>query len=123
MRDYENAGARYNNIITGINMSSTFGAIYSDQILGIADEILNENNLRMLRALLANKILEVKAEKALQELRHEMNQEPIDVSDINPQFIERISSNTRGELVYADGCDFVTENEKKKQSIKRQKKY
>ena len=46
--------------------------------------------------------------RALQKLREAINSEPIDVRDINPQWIERENSNLPKEMEYADDCDFLT---------------
>ena len=53
-------------------------------------------------------------ERALQKLKEAINNEPIDVRDINPQWIERENSNLPNYMEYADDCDFLTENEKNK---------
>ena len=55
-------------------------------------------------------------EKALREIEAAVNAIPIDVSDINMQWIEQQASNLPNEMEYADDCDFVTENEKTKET-------
>ena len=90
---------------------------------------MNENEIRILRVLLAETILEVKVENAqstlfesnigspqrdsisgplftiyfnhdLQQLREEIRKGRIDVREINAQWTERIKSNLLDELVY-----------------------
>ena len=46
-----------------------------------------------------------------------MQREPINVRDINPQWIERLNSNLPDEMEYADDCDFVRENGTAKEKI------
>ena len=50
--------------ITGINMSSAFDTIYRDELIKIAEEILDEDELRILSTLLAETTLEVRIENA-----------------------------------------------------------
>ena len=107
---------------------------------------MNEDEIRILRVLLAATTLEVKVENAqtsafesstgspqgdsisgplftiyfnhaLQQLREEIRKEPIGVRDINPQWTARMKSNLPDELVYADDCDFITEADQKKERI------
>ena len=132
--------------VTGIDMSSVFDTIHRDKVIEIAEEILDEDEIRVLRILIAETTLEVKVEnaqataftsnigssqgdsisgplftiyfnKALQQLNDTMQSEPIDVRDINPQWIERLNSNLPDEMEYADDCDFDTEMERKKERI------
>ena len=44
-----------------------------------------------------------------------MQEEPIDVRDINLQWIEKTESNIPDMIVYADDCDFITEIDEKKE--------
>ena len=113
-------------------MSSAFDTIHRNNVIEIAEEILDEDEIRILRILLAEtKLLEVKVEnaqattftsnigspqgdsisgplftiyfnKALQQLNDTMQREPIDVRDINPQWIERLNSNLPDEMEYAE---------------------
>ena len=46
--------------ITGIDMSSTFDTIYRDELLKMVEELLNEDDMRILSALLAETTLELK---------------------------------------------------------------
>ena len=50
--------------ITGIDMSNAFGIICRDELLKIVEEFLDEDDLRILRTLLAKTTLEVKVENA-----------------------------------------------------------
>ena len=127
-------------------MSSALDTIHRDKVIEIAEEILDEDEIRILRILIAETTLEDKVEnaqattftsnigspqgdsisgplftiyfnKALQQLNDTMQRESIDVRDINPQWIERLNSNLPDEMEYADVCDFVTEMERKKERI------
>ena len=98
--------------VTGIDMLSVFDTIQRDLLIDIAKEILNEDEIRIQRVLLAETTLEVKVENAettafksnigspqgngisgllltiyfndaLQQLRKEIGKEPIEVRDIN----------------------------------------
>ena len=46
---------------------------------------------------------------ALQLMRSEMEEEPINVRDINLQWIEKTESSIPDMIVYADDCDVITE--------------
>ena len=127
-------------------MSSALDTIHRDKVIEIAEEILDEDEIRILRILIAETTLEDKVEnaqattftsnigspqgdsisgplftiyfsKALQQLNDTMQRESIDVRDINPQWIERLNSNLPDEMEYANVCDFVTEMERKKERI------
>ena len=50
--------------ITGIDMSSAFDTIHRDKLLKIVENILNEDELRILRVLLADTTLEIKIQNA-----------------------------------------------------------
>ena len=50
--------------ITGIDMSSAFDTIYRDELIKTAEEILDEDELRILSTLLAETTLEVRIENA-----------------------------------------------------------
>ena len=50
--------------VTGIDMSSAFDTIQRGQLIDIAKEILNKDEIRILRVFLAETILEVKIENA-----------------------------------------------------------
>ena len=50
--------------ITGIDMSSAFDKIYRDKLLQGVEKLIDKDELRILRALLADKTLQVKIEKA-----------------------------------------------------------
>ena len=54
--------------ITGIDMSSAFVTIYRDELLKIVEGSLDEDELRILRTLLAETPCEVKVEKSKQPL-------------------------------------------------------
>ena len=55
--------------------------------------------------------------RALQQIKDEMQKEPIDCRNINPWWVEKIESIILEEIVYADDCDFITEIEKTKGKI------
>ena len=127
--------------ITGIDMSSAFDTIYRDAVIKIAEKILDEDELRILRILLADTTLEVKINNAdsspfssnigspqgdsisgplftiylddkIQMIKEMIEKEPIDCRDINQQLLEKIKSEIPNDILYADDCDFVTEIEK-----------
>ena len=129
--------------ITGIDMTSAFDTIQRDELLSIAEEILEEDEIRILQILLSKTNLEIKVkgaeskpfvtnigspqgdslsgslftmylENALREVREAVKNAPIDVRDINSQWREQQISNLPTEIEYADDCDFITENEKVK---------
>ena len=124
--------------VTGIDMSSAFDTIQRGQLIDIAKEILNKDEIRILRVVLAETTLKVKVENAtpfesnigwpqgesingplvtiyfnrtLQQIREETGKEPIDVRDINVQWPERMKSNLPDEMMYTDDCDFIIELE------------
>ena len=132
--------------ITGIDMSSAIDTIYRDELFKIVEEFLDEDDLRILSVLLVKTTLEVKVEnaqattfesnigspqgdsisgllftlyfnRALQQIKDEMQKEPIDCRDINPRWVEKMESSIPEEIVYADDCDFITEIEKTKDKI------
>ena len=127
---------------TGIDMSSAFDTIHRDRIISIAQSILQEDEIRILHLLLADTTLEVKIEKAtgsvfqsnigspqgdcisgplftlvlneaINEIKDEVNNLPIDARDINAKYREISQSNLPEDLQYADDCDFLTELKKK----------
>ena len=126
--------------ITGTDMSSAFDTIQRGQLIDIAKEILNKDEIRILRVVLAETTLKVKVEnakatpfesnigwpqgesingplvtiyfnRALQEIREEAGKEPIDVRDINIQWPERMKNNLADEIMYTNDCDFIIELE------------
>ena len=127
-------------------MSSAFDTINRDELFEILEEFLDEDDLRILNMLLAETTLEVKEKnaqattfesnigspqgdsisgplctvyfnRALQQIKDEMQKEPIDCRDINPRWVEKMESSIPEEIVYADDCDFITEIEKTKDKI------
>ena len=117
--------------ITGIDMSSAFDTIYRGELFKIAEEFLDEDDLQILSTLLAETTLEIKVEnvqdttfdsntglpqggsingplftlyfnRALQQIKDEMQKEPIDCRDINPRWDEKMESSIPEEIVYAD---------------------
>ena len=127
-------------------MSSAFDKIYRDDLFKIVEEFLAEGGMRIWSILLAETTLEVKVEnvqaiifefnigspqgdsisgprftlylnRALQQMKDEMQKEPIDCRDINPRWVEKMESSIPEEIVYADDCDFITEIEKTKDKI------
>ena len=132
--------------ITGIDMSSAFDTVYRDELFKIVEEFLDEDDMRILSTLLAETTLEVKVgnakattfesnirspqgecisgplftlyfNRALQQIKDEMEKEPIDCRDINPRWVEKMESSIPEEIVYADDCDFITEIGKAKVNI------
>ena len=114
--------------ITGIDMSRAFDPIYRDELFKIVDEFLDEHDLWILSTLLAETTLEVKVEnaqattfeynigspqgdsisgplftlysnRALQQIKDEMQKEPIDCRDINPRWVEQMESSIPEEIV------------------------
>ena len=108
-----------------------FDTIQRDQLIDIAKDIFNEDEIRILRVFLAETFSEFKEENAqtptfeskivspqedsisgtlftsyinhaLQQLREEIEKEPLDVRDINAQWTERTKSNLPEEIVHAD---------------------
>ena len=55
--------------------------------------------------------------RALQQIKYEMQKETIDCRDINPRLAEKMESSIPKEIVYADDCDFITGREKTKDKI------
>ena len=133
-------------MLCGIDIASAFDTIYRGKLIKIATEILDDDEIRILRVLLSETTLEVKVkgaepklfvsnigspqgdsisgplftiyfERALRELETIVDNVPIDVRDINPQcqWIERDESHLPEEIEYADDCDFMTEDEKRKE--------
>ena len=128
---------------TGIDMSSAFDTIDRQTVLNIADRIIDEDESKILRALLCDTTLEIKMKdaistpfisnigspqgdsisgpmftcvlnEAIKEIQEEVEKEPIDVRDINKKYREMIDSHLPAEMEYADDCDFITEIKKKK---------
>ena len=127
-------------------MSSAFDTINRDELFEILEEFLDEDDLRILNMLLAETTLEVKEKnaqattfesnigspqgdsisgplfalyfnRALRQIKDEMQKKPIDCTDINPRWVEKMESSIPEEIVYADDCDFITEIEKTKDKI------
>ena len=135
--------------IIGIDMPSAFDTIYREELIKIATEILDDDELRILRVLLSETTLEVKVkraepkllsnigvpqgdsisgplftiyfERALRELETVVDNVPIDVRDVNPQWIERDESHLPEEMEYADDCDFM-KTKPKTLSLKEERK-
>ena len=55
--------------------------------------------------------------RTLQQIKDEMQKEPIDCRDINPRWVEKMESSIPEEIVYADDCDFITEIEQTKDEV------
>ena len=53
-------------------------------------------------------------EHYLRKFREEVKDIPVNIYDINDQWLRQRQSNLPNELVYADDYDFLTEDEKKK---------
>ena len=130
--------------VTGVDMSSTFDTIYRDELFKIVEEFLDEDDLRILSRLLAETTLKVENaqattfesnirlpqgdsisgplftlyfNRALQQIKDEMQKEPIDWRNINPRWVEKTESSIPQEIVHDDDCDFITEMEKRKDKI------
>ena len=127
-------------------MSSVFNAIYRDELLKIVEGFLDKDDLRVLSTVLAETTLESKVEnaqattfesnigspqgnsisgplftlyfnRALQQIKNEMWKEPIDCRDMNPRWVEKMESSISEEIVYADDCAFLAENNRKSLKI------
>ena len=118
-------------------MSSAFDTIQRNKLINIAKEVLNEDEIRILRIHLALEVKVQNAQKAtfeskidspqrdsingplfkiyfnyvLQQLREEMGKEPTYIRDINPQWNEIMKSNPPDKMVYANDNDFITQLE------------
>ena len=119
-------------------MSSAFETIDRQTVLNIADQIIDEDESRMISALLCDTTLEIKVNDATsthfisnigssqgdsisgpmftcvlneanKETLEEVEKEPIDVRDINKKYKEMIDSHLPQVMEYADDCDFLTE--------------
>ncbi len=128
--------------ITGIDMSSAFDTIHRNEMINIAERILQEDEVRILRVLLSNTTLEVRVkgaetqpftsnigspqgdsisgplftayfEEALKELREEIT--PVHERDHNYTETE---SSLPGEVIYADDYDHITDNKDKRDRFK-----
>ena len=55
--------------------------------------------------------------RALQQIKDEMQKEPIDCRDINTRCVGKMASSIPEEIVNVDDCDFITEIEKIKDKI------
>ena len=123
--------------MTGIDMSSAFDTISRNKLLEITNEILDDDEMRILRILLSETTLEVRVngasttafesnigspqgdsisgplfttffENALRLVDEIVQKEPIDVREINIQWIEKVNSNLPDKVIYADDCDFLS---------------
>ena len=132
--------------ITGIDMTSAFDTIHRKKIIEIAKTILDEDEIRMLHLLLSDTTLEVYVDEAttkpfnsnigspqgdsisgplfniymqnsITQVKKSVQEEPIDVREINKEWVEKVKSNLPSEIIYADDCDFITEMEKKKDLV------
>ena len=99
-------------------MSSAFDTVYRDELFKIVEEFLDEDDMRILSTLLAETTLEVKVEnakattfesniqspqgecisgplftlyfnRALQQIKNEMQKEPKYFRDINPRWVKK----------------------------------
>ena len=129
--------------LTGIDMSSAFDTIYRHKIIDIASSIFDNDEMRILHLLLSETQLQLKIEgakgtpfssnigspqgdsisgplfnlyfeNALQKLRQEIQNIPMDAREINRQWREQEESNIPNEMEYADDCDLINENWRRK---------
>ena len=127
-------------------MSSVFNTIYRDELLKIVEGFLDKDDMRVLSTVLAETTLESKVEnaqattlesnigspqgntisgplftlyfnRALQQIKNEMRNEPIDCRDMNPRWVEKMESCISEEIVYADDCVFLAEINRKSLKI------
>ena len=62
--------------------------------------------------------------EAPQQIKDEIQKEPIDYRDTSLRWVEMTESNIPEEIVYADYCDFITKIEKRRKGhMRKQKKY
>ena len=126
--------------ITSIDMTSAFDTINRNELIKIAEQFMNEDEIRILHILLTDTTLEIKMrgaktkpfisnigspqgdrasgpcfttylENSLRKIREKLENEPIQIEEINEYWIEKRNSCLPNELIYADDCDFVTEEE------------
>ena len=104
--------------ITRINISSAFDKIYRDELFQVVD--FWQRPPLMLKWKIPKQPLcwtTLCFNRALQQIKNEIQKEPIDCRDINPRWVEKMESSIPEKIVYADDCDFITEIEKTKDKI------
>ena len=130
-------------------MSSAFDVIWKDKLIEIIEEFLEENEMKILRVLLSDTNLEIKIQGAdtkslksnigspqgdavsgpffticfenyLKKFREEVRNIPVNIYDINNQWLDQRQSNLPNELIYADDYDFITEDEETKSMVIRE---
>ena len=130
-------------------MSSAFDTIWRDKLIEINEEFLDKNEMRILRVLPSGTNLEIKIQGAdtkpcksnigspkgdaasgpffttyfeyyLRKFYEEVKNIPVNIYNINNQWLEQRQSNPQNELIYADDYDFVTKDEKNKSMVIRE---
>ena len=115
--------------VTGIDMSSAFDTIYRDNLVTIAERILDEDGVRLLRILLSDTTIEVRIKGAETSPFKSNIGVPQGDSYSGPQFTTyfedslkevrnktgiSIEEDLPEEMIYADDYDNLTESKKKK---------
>ena len=108
-------------LITGIDFSSAFDTIRRSELLKIAEEFLEEEEIRMIRYLLSNTNIKPKINKAEIETKFDANIGAPQGDTISPVlfiiYLEKALRETRleldqnikpNEIEYADDVDFVS---------------
>ena len=130
-------------------MSSAFDTIWIDKLTEITEEFLEEDEMRIIRVLLSDTNLEIKIQGAdtkpfksnigspqgdavsgpfstiylehyLRKFREEVKNIPVNIYDINNQWLDQRQSNLPNELIYAGDYDFITEDEETKSMVIRE---
>ncbi len=129
--------------IIGIDMSSAFDTIDRSKLMNIVETFLDEDEVRFIRRLLSSTTLEVRVkgatttafesnigspqggsisgplfeiyfEHSLKEVRFRINK------FVTEKKIEKKETSLPDEMIYADDCDFLTEDEKVKRFVNTQ---
>ena len=128
--------------ITGIDMSSAFDTIHRDKLLKIVETFLDDDEIRIIRVLLSNTILQIKTtngvkcepfistvgspqgdgisgmlfniyfESALRKIRAKLVTTNLGIE--HNYYLRPNDHDLPNEMVYADDADFLTENECRK---------
>ena len=123
--------------VTGIDMSAAFDTVDRNRLLEIAEGVLDEDGLRMLRVLLSDTTIEVRVKGAESKPFKSNVGSPQGDSYSGPQFTMyfevalrevREETNITGEedlpeeMIYADDYDHLTEDREKKSRFKEKVK-
>ena len=130
-------------------MSSPLDTIWRDKLIEITEEFMKEDEMRIIRVLLSDTNLEIKIQGAdtkpfksnigspqgdavsgpfstiylehyLRKFREEVKNIPVNIYDINNQWLDQRQSNLPNELIYAGDYDFITEDEETKSMVIRE---